>query len=84
MLSKVDIFAISLALDLEGAQNVDGTTGYMSNLTLSTQYRFFENFSVGLGLNSYLLDFNIVRKIDYDLGLREDIIGLNAFASLHF
>ena len=84
VLTSMDVFAISFTVDAQDAPELDGISGYMTSFNISTEYRFFENFSAGVGFNSYVLDFDVNRKQDYDIGYAERIEGVTAFASLHF
>ncbi len=95
-----DIFALSLG-DLALTQNEEGSvpqyllehftgfSGYMSEFTIGTEYRFFENFGVGGSLNYNLQDFsmklsNFDDRGDFNLGVKNEVVGIALYGSMYF
>ena len=78
-----DLIALVSNLNLPESPEIEGISGYMSDMTLATEYRFFENFSGGLALNSMDLNFKFLRT-DVDVGINNQVLGFVAYASFRY
>ena len=91
VLYAFDIFALGgdLNVESETSDNVlKKFDGYMSDFTLSTEYRLYENFALGGSFNYAAQDFSIVLENavqeDYKLGITNSIIGFAIYGTLFF
>jgi len=94
VLYAFDIFALGGNFQLE--QNDEGTMpqylvdhftgfeGYMSDFTLATEYRVFDNFGVGASFNYALQDFSIILDNSKEVGINNRVMGFGVYGSLHF
>ena len=94
VLYAFDIFALGGSFQIE--QNDAGTmpqylvdhftgfSGYMSDFTLSTEYRIFDNFGVGASFNYALQDFSIILDNSKEVGISNQVMGFAAYGTLHF
>ena len=83
VLFNYDLIALVADLNLPESPGITGVSGHMSDLTLATEYRFFDNFSAGLALNTTNLNFKL-KEENFDLGIDNSVVGLAAYASFRY
>jgi len=83
VLFSYDLIALVADLNLPESPGITGISGHMSDLTLATEYRFFDNFSAGLALNTTNLNFKL-KEENFDLGIDNSVVGLAVYASFRY
>jgi len=83
VLYSYDLVALVADVNLPNSPDIEGISGHMSDMTLATEYRFFDNFSAGLALNSTNLNFKFLRT-DFDVGIDNRVVGFAAYASFRY
>ena len=91
LLYAFDFFALGGDLNVEsGASSITLTefSGYMSDFTLSSEYRIYNNFGVGASFNYALQDFSIeidtAKTLGLDIGLNNKTLGFSLYGTLQF
>ena len=57
--------------------------GHIMDQSLNTEYQFINNMSVGVGLNYNMMNVKFIKE-GYDIGLENDVLGVNVYAAIIF
>jgi len=80
---NLDAMSLSSKINYKKTPNIKGFSGYITDQTIATEYQVIDNISLGLGLNYNKMSVDF-KKEKYDIGLENDVLGINAFASVLF
>jgi len=78
-----DFITLVADLNLPDMPEVTGMSGFLTDATLATEYRFFDNLSAGLALNVNRINF-IFKRTDVDVGIENDVVGGTVYASFRY
>jgi len=84
VLYSFDVFALSAGLELEDNPGITAFSGYISDTSLSTEYRFTDLLSAGVSINYNVNDISITLDDTNELRLQNNVMGLVVYGSLHF
>ncbi len=80
---RIDLMSLSTKLNYYKAPNIKEVSGYIMDQNLNTEYQFIDNMSVGMGLNYNVMRVNFIKE-SYDIGLENDVLGVNLYAAMLF
>ena len=83
VLFSYDLIALVANLNLPESPGITGISGRMSDMTLATEYRFFDNFSAGLALNTTNMNFKLKEEV-VDLVIDNSVVGLAVYATFRY
>jgi len=83
VLYSYDLVGLITDIDLPDMPNVRGLSGYLTDMNLATEYRFLDNFSLGLGLNYNNINFKLLEE-SYNVGINNNVLGITAYASFRY
>lgn len=83
VLYSYDLIGLLTDIDLPDMPNVTGLSGYLTDMNLATEYRFLDNFSLGLGLNYNNINFKLLEK-SYNVGIDNNVLGVTAYTSFRY
>lgn len=83
VLFAYDFISLVADVNLPDLPNVNGISGYLTDMDLATEYRVIDNLSLGLGLNYNNLNFKFL-KDDFDVGVNNNVLAMTAYASFRY
>jgi len=80
---RLDAMSLASKINSYNTPNIKAVSGYITDQTIATEYQFIDNMSIGGGLNYNKMSVDFIKE-EYDIGLENDVFGVNLFVSVVF